>query len=110
VLGLEEVLRPVLCEQVEASTISTLPLRSAGLRLAQHEDAGGKAGAVEEVGRQADHRLDQVVLQQVLADLALDAAAEERALRQHHGHAPAAGGHRLDHVLHPGEVAVAVGG
>ena len=47
-------------------------------------------------------------LEERLADPALRALAEERALRQHDRHAARARGHRRDHVLDPGVVAVAV--
>jgi hypothetical protein len=57
------------------------------LALAQDQDARGEAGAVEQVGRQADDGLDQIHLQQLLADAAFHAFAEQRALGQHHGHA-----------------------
>ena len=75
------------------------------LLLAQDQDAGGQAGAVEQVGCQADDGLEQVHLQQLLPDPAFGTFAEQRAVRQHHGHAAGDVGHRLDHVLHPGEVA-----
>jgi hypothetical protein len=35
-----------------------MPLRAAGVFLVEHEDAGGDAGAVEEIGRQADDALE----------------------------------------------------
>ncbi len=90
--GVEEVLARPLRKRAEASTISTLPGSVWRFALAQDQDAGGQAGAVEEVGRQADDGLDQIHLQQLAPDLALDAAAEERALGQHHGHAAGAPG------------------
>ena len=77
------------------------------LLLAQYQDAGGQTGAVEQVGRQADDGLDQIHLQQFLPDAAFCALAEQRTLRQYDGHAPGTLGHRLDHVLHPREVAAA---
>ena len=43
----------------------------------------------------------------LLPDSAFGALAEQRALRQHHRHAAGSGGHRGDHVLDPGVVAVA---
>jgi len=62
------------------------------------------------LGGQADHRLDQIQFQQFLANLALNAAPEERPLRQHHGHTACDRGHGLDHVLHKGKIATAIGG
>jgi hypothetical protein len=49
------------------------------LGLLQHDDAGGNRGAEEEVGRQLDDGIDVVVVDQVLADLLLCAAAIEHA-------------------------------
>ena len=39
-----------------------MPLRACGVLLVEHDDAGGDAGAVEEVGRQADDALDVAAL------------------------------------------------
>ena len=49
---------------------------SSALCLLEDQDRGGDAGAVEQVGGQADHRVEQVLLDQLLAD---------RALRPRHG-------------------------
>ncbi|MCY1507971.1 hypothetical protein D9M68_422680 [compost metagenome] len=46
------------------------------LLLAQDQDAGRDAGAVEQVGRQADHCFEQVVLDNAGADAALLTATE----------------------------------
>ena len=60
-----------------------MPLRARGALLVEHDDAGGDAGAVEEVGRQADDALD-VALRCTIsrADVGLRTAAEEHAVRQ----------------------------
>jgi len=81
-----------------------------GLAAAQHEHARGQPGAVEEVRRQTDHRLDEILLEQEASDVALDAATEQRALGQHDRHATGPVGHGLDHVLYPGEVAARIRG
>ena len=59
------------------------------LALVEDQDRGRNAGAEEQVGRQADDGIEQVLLDQLLADLALRAAAEQHAVR--HDHADAAG-------------------
>jgi hypothetical protein len=110
VLGLEIVLRPAPPEQARGVGDQHLAPARGRLLLAQHQDARGQTGAVEQVGRQADDRFDEVELEQLLADAALGAFAEQRALRQHDGHAAGAVGHGLDHVLHPGEVAARLEG
>ena len=50
-----------------------------GLRLLQHDDAGRDRRAEEEVGRELDDGVDVVVVDEVLADLLLGAAAVEHA-------------------------------
>jgi len=74
------------------------------LALGAHHDARGQAGAVEQIWRQTDDSFDQIHLQQLLANAAFHTFAEQGALGQHHGHPADDVGHRLDHVLHPGEV------
>lgn len=54
--------------------------------LREDHDDDGDAGREEEVRRQADDRLDVVVLDEVLADLFFGAAAEEDAVWQDDGH------------------------
>ena len=49
------------------------------LGLLQHDDAGRDRGAEEQIGRQLDHRIDIVVVDQVFADLLLRATAIEDA-------------------------------
>jgi len=70
---------------------------------AQDEDAGGDAGAVEQVRRQADDGLDDVVVQQRGADVAFGAAAEQHAVR-HDGGGDAVGLEHGHHVLDEHEV------
>ena len=67
--------------------MSTLFFAVLGLALAEDQDAGGQAGAVEQVRPQADDGFEQVHAEDLLADLAFRAHAEERAMRQHDGHA-----------------------
>ena len=54
--------------------------RLAGEVGAHHEDAGRDARAVEEIGRQADDGLDEVLFEELLADLLFRAAAKEHAV------------------------------
>ncbi len=53
-----------------------------GVLLVDHHDAGRDAGAVEEVGRQADDALDQAALDEVPAYVGFPVAAEQHAVRQ----------------------------
>jgi hypothetical protein len=71
--------------------------------LAHHQHAGGDAGAVEQVGGQADHRFQQVGLDHRRADGAFLAAAEQHAVRHHGGDHAAVARHR-DHVLQEHQV------
>ena len=89
----------------EASNEQHLAAARGRLVPVQHQDGGGDAGAVEEVRREADHRLKKVLLQQALADLPLRGTAEQHAVGNNdaetagsveHGH----------HVLHEREVAL----
>ena len=52
--------------------------------LVQHQNAGGDAGAVEQVGGQADDALDEAAPHEVLADHRLGAAPEQHAVRVNH--------------------------
>ena len=58
----------------EASMSWTLPLARRRLAVGDHPDVGRDAGVVEELLRQRDQRFEQIVLQDVAADLALAAA------------------------------------
>ena len=58
---------------------STLRLRSAGLSRFSTKDGCRDASAVEEIRREPDDRLEEVLLQQDLADLALRGAPEQHA-------------------------------
>ena len=73
------------------------------------DDAGGDAGAVEEILRQADDGLDEVFLQPLAANLALGPAAEKHAVGHDGGDLTilAADG---EHVLGKHEVALLAGG
>ena len=53
-----------------------------GVLLVNHHDAGRDAGAVEEVGRQADDALDQTALDQVFADAGFLVAPEQHTVGQ----------------------------
>ena len=70
-----------------------LAFARSGLPVADDPDVGADAGVVKHVGRQADDGLDEVVLQDVAADLALAAAraaGEERGAIKHDAEAAAA--------------------
>lgn len=80
VVVLSNFLKP-LAGVDEEDVVGVLPL------LLQHQNAGGDAGAVEDIGRQADDGVEPVaVLNQVAADVSLGGAAEEHAVRQDAGH------------------------
>src|SRR5215470_2163111 len=74
------------------------------LALAEDQDAGGKAGAVEQIRTKADDRFEQVHAEDFLPDLAFRTHAEEGTMRQHHGHTASPRCHGANHVLHPGVV------
>ncbi len=57
-------------------------LAGGGVFLVEHQDAGGDAGAVKEVGRQADDALEVAGADELLADDGLGIAAEEDAVRE----------------------------
>ena len=60
-------------------------LAGGGVLLVEHHDAGGDAGAVEEVGGQADDALEVAGADELLADRGLGVAAEEHAVGQDAG-------------------------
>ena len=80
-----------------------------GVLLVEHNDAGRDAGAIEEVGRQADDALDVAARQQLLADGGLGVAAEEDAVR-HNDRCLAGALQGLKHVQQERIVAVLLGG
>ena len=79
-----------------------------GLGLVENADGDGDAGAGEEVGGQADDGLEQVRLDDALANLALGAAAEEDAVGHDHAH-HALGVGDAEHVHEKGQVAPGLG-
>ena len=80
-------------------------LAGGGVLLVEHDDAGGDAGAVEEVGGQADDALEVAGADELLADDGLGIAAEEDAVRQDAG-GFARALHRADDVQQVGVVAL----
>ena len=102
---LQIILRPPATEQARGIGNQYLFAFSSRLFLPQHKYAGSEAGAIKQVWCQANDGLNQVHLQQLLADSAFCSFAEKRPLRQNHGHPTFDLCHRLDHVLHPGKVA-----
>ena len=86
----------------------------AGLVAGEEPEADGDAGGEEELGGQRDDAVDQIGLDDALADLALAAGVGgERAVgHDEAGHAAAAAvgrGEVVDEVLNPGVVGVADG-
>ena len=79
--------------------------RLAGEVGAHDQNAGRDAGAVEEVVRQADDGFDEVLLEELLADLLFGAAAEQHAVG-HDGGDHAARFADGEHVLGEHEVAL----
>ncbi len=76
-----------------------------GVLFVQHDDAGGDAGAVEEVGWKADDCFDQAAGEQVLADDGLRVAAKKDAMRKN-ARSFAGGLERADDVQEIGVVAL----
>ena len=101
VLGLD--LLEVLAGVDEEDVVGVLPA------LLEHEDARRDGRAVEDVGREADDRIEDVFrLDQVLADVLLGRAAKQDAVGEDGRHG-AAVGHLVEHVLHEGEVGLGLG-
>jgi hypothetical protein len=80
-------------------------LAGVGVLLVDDDDAGGDAGAVEQVGGQADDALDVALADQVAADVGLGVAPEQHAVRQDAG-ALAGALERADDVQQVGVVAL----
>ena len=81
VLGAQAVLGAILHEAA-AGVDHEDALARLGVLLVDHDDAGGDAGAVEQIGRQADDALDVALAHQGAADVGFGIAAEEHAVRQ----------------------------
>ena len=78
------------------------------LRLIDHHDAGGDAGAVKEVGGQTDDGLEVALADEIFADGGLGIAAEEDAVRQNAG-PPAGRFERSQDMQQIGVVALLLG-
>ena len=72
----------------------------------EDQDRRRNAGAEEQVGGQADHRIEQVLLDQLLADFAFSGAAEQHAMRHDHADPPGVLGRGFDHVRDEGVIAL----
>ena len=57
-------------------------LAGVGILLVDHDDAGGNASAIKQVGWQTDDALDVSLADQVAADVGLGIAAKQDAVRQ----------------------------
>ena len=84
VLGAEAVLGAVLHEAL-ASVDHEDAFAGVGVLLVDDDDAGGDAGAIEEVGGQADDALDVAFADQGAADVGLGVAPEEYPVGQNSG-------------------------
>ena len=73
----------------------------------QEPQAGGYLGRSEELAGQCDDAVDEVGLDQVLADLALARLARRHGAVGEHEAGDPAGRQMVQEVLHPGEVGVA---
>ena len=107
VLGAEAVLGAVLHEAA-AGVDHEDALAGVGVLLVDDDDAGGNAGAVKEVGGQADDALDVALADEVAADVGLGIAAEQHAVRQN-ARALAGALERADDVQEVGVVALLAG-
>ena len=80
-------------------------LADGGVVLVEHENAGGNAGAVEEIGRQADDALEKAGANELGADHGLGATAKQHAVGQNAG-AFACALERADDVQQIGVIAL----
>ncbi len=80
-------------------------LAGVGVLLVDDDDAGGDAGAVEQVGGQADDALDVALADEIAADVGLGVAAKQHAVRQD-ARALAGALERADDVQQVGVVAL----
>ncbi len=83
-------------------------LAGGGVFLVEHDDAGRDAGAVEEIGGQADDALEVAASGRVAADDGLGIAAEEDAVREN-ARAFARALQRAEDVQQVGVVALLLG-
>src|SRR5205807_8465647 len=60
-------------------------LSRVGIFLVEHDDAGGDAGAVEKIRREADDALDVAATDDLAPDVSFGAAAKQYAVWQIHG-------------------------
>ncbi len=75
----------------------------------EEPDAGGDLGVGEELAGEGDHAFDEVGFEEGFADFAFAAGVGGHgAVGEEEGHG-AIGGEVVEHVLHPGEVGVALG-
>src|SRR5262245_31791404 len=84
VLGTQAVLRAIL-HVATAGVDHEDALARVGVLLVDDNDTGGDAGAVEEVGGQADDALDVALADEVTTDVGHGIAPEEYAVRQDAG-------------------------
>ncbi len=77
----QPVLRPVLGEAL-AGIDQEHALAGGGVLLVQHQDAGGNAGAIEEVRGQADDAFQDAGADELFADHGLGISPEQHAVRQ----------------------------
>ena len=104
VLGAQAVLGAVLHE-AGAGVDHEDALAGVGVLLVDDDDAGGDAGAVKQVGGQADDALDVALADEIAANVGLGIAAKQNAVRQNAG-AFAGALERADDVQQIGVVAL----
>ena len=85
---------------------ATVPERAAVTIAGEEPEAGGDLGRVEQLPRQRHHAVDQIGLDQVLADFSLAGlVGGHGAVGEHEAGSPI-GRQVVDDVLHPGEIGV----
>ena len=84
ILGAQAVLVAVL-EEVLAGVNHEDAGASVGILLVNDQNAGGDAGAVEEIGGQADDSLDHALPDELSTDIRLSVAAKQHTMRQDDG-------------------------
>jgi hypothetical protein len=93
----------------EASTISTLRLRFAGLTRRSTDNCRGEAGTRKKCSARDRRTVSmRVLLEQAFRMRPFGVLPKEGTLRQYYCHAALSSGHRGNHVLDPGVVTIAI--
>ena len=108
--GVLVLARQVVAAGIDKDHVPALLIGPAFLPAAvEDQDGHRNRGGREEVGRQADDRIQQVLLDHLLADTPLGRSAEQHAMGHNHGHAAFLFEGRFHHVADEGPVALALG-